>query len=270
MSNLIKVQIEGSADNHGHLTVADFLERIEELLAALNGIDCIVGQTSRPTLNYRIVDARHSSPISLTLEPVIKKNVIIEGTDHIEKRNNRFFHELTAIRNAEPISPEIDELLLNHFRRLVEGVGTTFTTARVSNTNVSVELDQVFDTNVRRLLDEEDASYGGEEGMLDAVNLHGRQTCWIYPKIGAKKIRCDFLPGMRDLIRENLGKFVRIEGVKFFRPHSSYAFRISVKDLEPIDEDFAVSLGRLKGVAPQSTGELSAAEFVRKLRDEWE
>jgi hypothetical protein len=270
MSNLITVQFEGMPDQNGHLTVAEFLQKIEQLLASLNGIDRIVGQTSRPTLTYRIVDAKHSSPITLTIEPVVRRRVTIEGTDHVERRNKRFFTELNAIRRGEPVSPEIDDDLLMHIRGLVEGIGKDFVSARISNGNASVELDYVFEEKVRKLLDEEDCSYGGEEGMLEAVNIHGaKPTCWIYPKIGAKKIRCDFLPGMQDQIRDNLGQFVRVEGLKFFRPNSPFPFRVSVKDLIPIQIDAAAPLASLKGVAPNATGALSAVEFVRKMRDEW-
>ena len=84
MSDLITVQIEGTPDQDGHVILADFLQRIDQLLQALNGIDRVVGQTERPTLNYRIVDTKHTSPISITLKPVFRKNVIIEGSDHIE------------------------------------------------------------------------------------------------------------------------------------------------------------------------------------------
>jgi hypothetical protein len=270
MSDLITVQIEGTPDQDGHVILADFLQRIDQLLQALNGIDRVVGQTERPTLNYRIVDTKHTSPISITLKPVFRKNVIIEGSDHIEKRNKRFFSELKSIRRGDLPSDDIDENLLMHFRRLSEGLGTDYASAKISNGSNSVELDRVFEVNVQQLLHEEDRSYGGEEGMLLAVNLHGRQTFWIYPKIGPTKIRCDFQPGMRDEIRENLGRFVRVEGLKFFRSHTSFAVRIAVKDLTPIQEDSSITLKSLRGIAPQATGELSAAEFVRNLRDEWE
>lgn len=270
MSNLITIRMEGSKDQQGHVLAADFMQKLENLLSALNGIDRIESKTDKLTLNYRIVAATHSSPLSVSLEPFYRTRARIEGSDHIERRNKRFFGELNAIRAGIPLSPEVDETLLECFSGLADGLGEGFTRTTILNGMVSVEIDQNFETNVRKLLNEEDASYGGEEGMLEAINLHGSPRCWIYPKIGAAKMRCDFQPGMKDLVVKYIGRFIRVEGVKFFRPHSPYAFRIAAKELIPLEEESAISLHSIRGIAPDATGSITATDFVRKLRDEWE
>lgn len=272
MSNLITLQIEGTPSEGGHILVSDFIERLENLLSTLNGIDRIVGNTSHATLNYRIVDAKHTSPLTFTLEPVIKARVKKPEPHHIENRHKRFFSEMAAIRDRKPISPEIDDSLLIHFQRLVEGVGKDFTKARIFNGKVSVDLDSEFETSVRKLLDEEDASYGCEEGMLEAVNIHGRnRTCWIYPRIGPQRIRCDFMAGTRDQIRENLGKYVRVEGIKYFRPNSPFAFRVSVRDFDALPGDVEpFHIKDIYGIAPDATKTTGTMDFITDLRDEWD
>jgi hypothetical protein len=272
MSNLITLQIEGIPSEGGHILVSDFIERLESLLLTLNDIDLMVGQTSQPTLKYRIVNATHGSPLTLTLEPIIRKRIGNPEARHIEKRHARFFHEISAIRRNEPLSPDVDDSMLDHLRRLVEGVGQDFDKARIFNGESSVELDSTFENNVRRLLDEEDASYGFEEGMLEAVNIHGRnRTCWIYPRIGPQKIRCDFMAGTSEMIRENLGKYVRVEGVKYFRPNSPFAFRVAVREFDALEIGEEPSqIKDLGGIAPHATGEIDTVEFIRKLRDEWQ
>jgi hypothetical protein len=271
MSNLITLQIEGLPTDGGHVLVSDFISRLENLLASLNGFDRTEGGTSQPTLNYRIVDARHSSPLTLTLEPVLRKKITNPDPRHIEKRHSRFFRELGAIRDNKPVSPDVDDATLEHLQKLVEGVGQDFKTAKIYNGESSVDLDFGFEANIRKLLNEEDASYGTETGMLEAVNIHGKsRTCWIYPRIGPQKIRCDFLPGTRDLIRENLGKHVLVEGVKYFRPNSPFPFRVSVKEFGPLETESESSLKDIEGMAPNATQELSTIDFIAKLRDEWD
>jgi len=271
MSNLITLQIEGVASEDGHVLVPAFIERLEHLLSTLNGIDRIVGQTAQPTLNYRIVDARHSSPLTFTLEPILKKRISRPDPDHIQLRHRRFFREMSAVRRSEPVSPEIDDTILEHMRALVEGLGKEFRSARISNGESNVELDEKFEASVRRLLNEEDASYGSERGMLEALNIHGgNRTCWIYPKAGPLRIRCDFLPGTRDLIIQHSGKAVWVEGVKYFRPNSPFPFRIAVKDFGAMSDEESVPVRDLEGIAPLAIGSMSAVEFVRKIRDEWD
>jgi hypothetical protein len=150
-------------------------------------------------------------------------------------------------------------------------LGKDFKKAVIYNSEAKVDLDERFETNIRRLLDEEDTSYGQEVGMLEAVNIHGKnRTCWIYPSIGPQRIRCDFLAGEYDQIKENLGRCVRVEGYKYFRPNSPFPFRISVREFGPILEDHEpIFIKDLYGIAPNATSEMSSVDFIRYLRDEW-
>ena len=272
MSNLITIEIEGTASQDGHVLLSDFIARIKNLLAVLNGIDRMVGDTAKPTLNYRIIDAKHNSPLTFTLEPVIRKGVAKPKPQHIQLRHNRLFKEVGAIRKNEPISPEVDESILENLRNLVQGVGRDFTSAKLSNGDVEVDLDASFDVNVRRLLDEEDVSYGNEEGMLEAANIHGKnRTCWIYPRVGAQKIRCEFLPGNRDIIKDNLGKQVHVEGFNYFRPNSPFPFKVAVREFEVIEpNEEIIYLKNIGGICPDATGDVSSVDFIRKIRNEWE
>jgi hypothetical protein len=267
----ITLKVEGVDAEHGHVRVEEFLQQIEHLLAALNGVDKIVGETAKPTLYYRIVDARHSSPLEIKLEPVLRKGISNTKPDHIKVRHARFFRELNAIRYNEPISPEIDEPLLEHLRDLAGGIGQTFKNAVIANGTEKVELDKTFETNVCRLIDEEDASYGHVEGRLDAVNIHATaRRFWIYPRIGAQRIRCDFLPGTQEEVRKALGHYISVEGVKYFHSQSPYPFRVAVRDFEILDNDAPVYLKDLSGMVPDATGKMSTVDFVRTIRDEWD
>jgi hypothetical protein len=273
-SNLIKLEVEGVSSEKGHVRFDEFLQKLEDLLIALNGIDRIVGNTFQPTLYYRVVDVKHDSPVFLILEPVIREAAAVppqRAQEYIKARHDRFFGELDAIRKNEPISPELGEHLLQRLEDLVEGRGRSFERATISNSETKIELDIAFETNLRRLLAEEDSSYGGVEGTLDAVNIHGATPrFWIYPRLGADRIKCDFLPGTAEQIREALGKHVRVEGVKYFRSSSPFPYRIAVRQFEIMDGDESTALFNLRGIAPRATGELSSVEFVRAIRDEWD
>lgn len=169
------------------------------------------------------------------------------------------------------MSPDISEQLLYRLEDLVQGRGRIFAKATISNSETTIELDETFEENVRRLLMEEDSSYGRVEGTLDAANIHGATPkFWIYPRIGPDRIKCDFLPGTAEQIREALGQYVQVEGVKFFRPQSPYPYRVAVREFEIQARNTADALLNLRGIAPQATGRLTSAEFVRAIRDEWD
>lgn len=266
--NLITLKVEGVESEHGHIRADEFIDELSHLLTALNGVDRMVGTTGQPTLYYRIVAISHNSPLSITLEPVVRRGVKKPSKDHIAVRHHRFFKELSAIRRSEPVSPELDEQVLENLVDLTGGLGRNFKSVTISNGESRVELDRVFEQNIKKLLNEEDASYGGVEGRLDAVNIHGQaRRFWIYPTVGAAKIRCDFLPGTQEQLKEALGNYVRVEGIKHFRPQSPFPFRVSVRDFEILTD--AAHLKDLGGMTTPGTN-LSAVEFVRRMRDEWD
>lgn len=271
MDNFITFSVEGLDAEHGHVKAAEFIDSITHLLAALNGIDRLVGETVTPSLYYRVVDAGHSSPLTLKFQPVLRRNAKKVSQNHLKECHDRFFEELSEIRRTGRVSDDIDTKLLEHLRDLAIGIGQDFKQASISNNTERVPLDVTFEKNIQKLLDEEDVSYGGFEGMLEAVNIHAEsRRFWIYPKLGAEKVRCYFLPGTNDQIREALGHYVRVVGLKFFRSTSPFPFKINVKEFEILSDEKPVALKDLGGIAPRATGNMSSVDFVRKIRDEWD
>src|SRR5438105_15485967 len=109
-SNLIKLEVEGVSSEQGHVRFDEFLQKLEDLLVALNDVDRIVGNTFQTTLYYRVVDVSHKSPVAITLEPVVRKAMAPAAAEnHIKTRHDRFFKELSAIKRSEPVSPDVDE-----------------------------------------------------------------------------------------------------------------------------------------------------------------
>lgn len=270
--NQITWTVEGPDEENGHVRADDFVDEVEHLLSALNGIDRVVSNAAQPTLYYRIVALSHGSPASITIEPVIKTRVVNPPRDYVAVRHHRFFKELEAIRRNEPVSEDIDEYLLEDFRDLAAGRGRSFRAASISNHESRVVIDERFEANVSKMLGEEYASYGSVEGKLEKLNIHGKaRRVWLYPTVGPQKIRCDFPPGTRKQILEAADHYVRAQGYKYFRPQSPYPFRVMVMEFEIIDDaDEETSLSGLRGIAPNATGEMSSVDFVRAIRDEWD
>ena len=263
--------VEGLDRENGHVRADEFLDKVDHLLSALNGIDKMVSDAAQPTLYYRIVALSHSSPISITLEPVIKPRVTNPPRDYIAVRHDRFFKELEQPIGTSLFSDDVDDALLEDFRDLATGRGQSFQSAVISNQEEKIPIDETFEANVTKMLGEEYTSYGWVEGKLEALNVHGRaRRVWLYPAVGPQRICCDFLPGTRTQLLEAADKFVRAQGWKHFRPQSLYPFRVKVMEFEVMDSDEQSTLRDLRGIAPQATGEGTSVDFVRSLRDEWD
>jgi hypothetical protein len=269
--NRITLIVEGGESEQGQVRADQFCEELSHLITTLNGFDRLVGGTGKPTLYYRIVEISKSSPVRVTLEPMVRPSFPKPNRDHIAVRHHRFFQELKAISRNEPVSPDLDEPILEHLRDLTAGPESSFKTVIISNGDTGVRLDQDFVINIQRLLNEADSSYGTVEGSLDSVNIHGHaRRFWIYPRVAPPKIRCDFLPGTADQLRDALGQYVRVEGFKYFRPQSPYPYRVAVRDFEILSDKTEVHLKDLRGIAAGALPQMSSVEFVRAIRDEWD
>ncbi len=270
----ITLEIEGTASEDGHVRLSHLLNKLSALATALNGIDRMVSSTGQPTLDYRVVDLGHSSPAYVTLEPIVKENVLKKAKQpaeaYIDTRFNRIFDELDLIRKRQ-VSPEMDQTTLLSIETIVEGLGRQMKAATIKNHSRVVRLDSEFQRSVS-ILTQEDASYGGYEGTLDAVNIHGgAKTFWIFPKIGPNKVRCNFLPGTQGEVKEALGHHIRVVGIKYFRSGSPYPHRISAQSFEVLDEDLEeYHLTDMRGIGSGLPGGMTSVEFVRAIRDEWD
>lgn len=63
----IVLELEGLPEEEGHIRLPDLVEELDALLSALNCIDRTVDQTRKPTLEYRIIAATHSSPLRISI-----------------------------------------------------------------------------------------------------------------------------------------------------------------------------------------------------------
>ncbi len=269
-NNLITLTVEGIEAEGGHVAADEFLDQLTHLLTALNGIDRLIGESGSPKLYYRIVKASHASPLQVTLEPILKKPEVTKR-NYVTECHSRFFQELNAIKRREPVSEDVEPEVLEHLYDLAVGLGRNFKTAVISNDAARIDLDRAFEDNLSRLVREGDVSYGTFEGKLEAVNIHGgSRRFWLYPALGPQRVRCDFLPGTAAQVKEALGHYVRVQGLKHFRPPSPFPARIAVRDFEIVREDERVSINELRGIAPMATEGISAIEFVRRIRNEWD
>ena len=255
-SNLITLEVEGVSNRNGHVRFDELLKKLEDLLVTLNGIDRIVGNTFQPTLYYRVVKVKHSSPISITLEPVVRGQMPHRtATKQIRDRHRRFFKELRAISQSKAVSPDVSEQLLYRLEDLVEGRGRSFAKATLSNGEATIELDARFETNVRRLLRRRGRlvrSRRGHARRSEHTRLRTEVLDLSSRRPGTDKMR-EFVRGRRGENREALGRYVSVEGLKYFRAGKS----VSVPD---------GGTRNLKFETEMSPSNLSRSEGSRRVR----
>ena len=264
--HVVKVQLEGPRKEEGHVRLDAFVQYLTALRGALTKSDSILSGVGKPTIYYRIIGLSHSSPITVEIEMLLRKS-------SVDCRRTVLSRLITAIEEIQQTgrAPDwVDTPLLETLERTAKAIGSEIDYALISGNGSAATQDQRFRRNVKALLAPGESCIGSVQGDLLAVDLHGRQNIfYVYPQIGPGRIRCIVPQELKDKAVRALEERVEVRGTLLypkdsFFPTSVEATEISV--LEPTE----ISLFDLRGVAPQATGELSAVDFVRKLRSEWQ
>ncbi len=266
----ITLELRGTPQEGGHLRLNDFLGQLHALRESLVNVNRILVHLSEARIYYRVVDLSRGNGARVVIEPATKEEGP-ESSRDIQALHDRFFQELTAIREDLPLSEEVDNKALESFQRLAvkaEQAGS----AVIHNTTAKVVLDQEFTTRVRTLLDREYYSVGSLTGDLATINLHGKaRNFWIYPRIGPAKVLCRFDPSLKEKAKQCIEKVVTVRGRKWYRPNANFPYRIDAVELnEAQDALSSKHLLELRGIAPEATTGTDSVEFIRGIRDEWD
>lgn len=228
----ITFKIEGTSDEEGHVSLTDFLTQLDLLQQTLKRFDALADETGRPRVYYRIVDASHSSPLTMVLEPVGKRlNGAFPSSERIRRGHDRYFLELYRIQKGEAPSNDVDDRTLEILQQLATPKSEKIAAQKIFNSGRDVKLDVAFGRHLAKLLKVATYSEGTLTGKLDALNIHDdSRTFWIYPVVGPNRIKCKFLPGEDGKAQALIGKYITVQGTKFFRANSLYPHFMNCRD----------------------------------------
>jgi len=264
----ITVELVGASEDDGHLRLSEFIKQLQAVKSALKQTERTITGKDEPELYYRIVKVRHSSPLSVTIEPTPLKPE--EGREIAKSTIKKFFTTLHMIDKQTDAPEDFDLPALEAYRDLgtmldKHVAGITITTSR----RRKVEIDKKFETKVSEIIGPDELIEGSLSGMLEWLNLHNTSIFHIYPVIGAKKVVCNFPKRLRDKVKAAIDSHVEVYGELRYKKWGDFPYAMNVSDLNilPPDDELP-TLFDLRGIAPNATGDMSSAEFVRAIRDE--
>lgn len=284
------VQIEGSPDDYGNVRLTEFVNQLMALNAALQETQRLMGGPKR---YYRIVDLHHDSPATVELEEV--EEAIPAVTPPPKRRRGaprvrpasaprpaatpavarNFVKHLQELNRAEPTAqepqpPPVQDIQTLEAYRKVAGP----LTRHVSRLVVKLDEDEVtlgraFPEQLDRVIGRTVYSLGSITGTLKKVNLVGKYRFELFPVVGPFKVECRFRHSLLDRIREGLGKYVTVYGRLHYKQWNPLPFVIDeVADLDVHPSEATLpKLTDLFGIAPNATGGLTSADFLKKIRE---
>jgi hypothetical protein len=281
MSAVVKITISGRGPETDAPKVEDALDELRDYLDILRGVEEAIAGTQTSAIDWRLVDARRSSPLAFDFQPFpidfavnIDKRVAIvltgtaAGLAGLQSRAERpRYFTNPVMRKAHRVFQRVtDSLSLSEvdFGALLPSMRLTPTVAR----NAARNVDQVLAPPDRPY-----EEIGSVEGYLNGAELDGfgRRVIHIVERVTGDPVKCLVLPEaltgfetreLRDIWHYRraevygrihfraLGKIEQIEAqrVRFLRQRA---------DLPQIDDI----------IDPDFTGGMKTEEYLDRLRD---
>jgi hypothetical protein len=267
----ITLQVEGAAQDNGHVRLSEFIQRLHLLRMALVATERQMTGRDSATVYWRIVDLKHQSPATVVLEEVplpaaVKANFgvppvgdkLVERLQRINKSPRALPHDQQDLAILEAYK-ELGDLADKHIQKLVLKVGKS-----------RVAIASSFTTNIEKIIGPDEMMQGSINGRIEALNIHNGLRFYVYPLVGPKKVVCDFPLAMKHRVIEAIDKYVHVSGRLRYKQWAKFPHAMDAETMEVLPEDADLpTLNDLRGMAPEATDGLSSEEFIDRVRDAW-
>ena len=113
MSSRLTIQFVGANSDSEDVRLNDLIDQLKNVKKALRETELALSGRTEPTLDYKIVDLRHSSPSTIVFEPVLLDDNIRPPAGLKNNVVNSFTNELRLIKKEsklliEPSLPRLE------------------------------------------------------------------------------------------------------------------------------------------------------------------
>jgi hypothetical protein len=265
----ITIQIVGEKTDKQDVRLNDFIEQLKDIKKALFENELAVTGKNAPTLDYKVVDLRHSSPATVVLEPIPIEGLAPSNPQFVTHVVGEFATELRSIKNQGtlPREPELSRLLA--YQKIGLRQDNRISKVKIAVGGRVVTIDERFKKKLQAIVGPDEFAEGSIDGMIEIVNIHNTNRFYLYPPIGPKHVTGTFRPSLRSKIKDAIGNFVTVKGRLRYKVWSQYPHGIAAEDIDIHEPDSQLpTLSELRGAFAGSTGNLNSVQFVDQLRNE--
>jgi|SRR5579862_1370494 len=265
LNRTVTLILKGSERDGGDVRLDEFVDELNALKNALVNTERIISKLEKATLFYKVIDLKHESPATITLEAM----PINPEIDYSESTLGSFFNNLNYINTFKKIPEGLDMTSVEAYRNLGIRRKPHIEEIIIRNGSRQYSIGRHFDQNIVQAIGKDEYEDGSIVGKLDSVNVHNRNRFFVYPEVGASKIECFFSDELRQKVKDALYRKIEVVGKLRYKTWDKFPYGISATDLNvyPEDEELC-TFSELLGVAPDATGGLTVNEFIDKIRNE--
>lgn len=256
----------------GQITLDSFVGILTRAKLILEGLDSAISENPKGSLEWYITDLSIGSAVAvIESRPTVPE---VDGERLGTMVGHNFVGGLDAIEHKAQMPPYFSEQDLGRVRAIAgllrktesEGLSTAHLNGSAKPLSETT-LSQDAGRNVSKILKPSSKAIGSVAGKLEVISVHGPARFNVYDVTTKKAVSCRFDKDRVDDIAAALGRRVVVTGIVYRNAHGD-PIKVEKPDLRILAESGdAPSVRALIGLVPDMTGELSAAEYVRKLRN---
>ena len=249
-----------------YLFASDLIGAWDYLLRLLSEIDVALSLQSTGTIDWSVNQLSRSSPALLMLEPVVRD----EQLDNRDTVIRTAMAGIATLKERDVRPNYFSDRALGSASGLVSILGPRVHKVEVLTPEETVICSETIASNIREILHPGREMLGSTEGVLEAMNSHGKFQFSLYEPVRAIRISCeldrDVEPELKDCIVELYEKRVRVSGILRTNRHgevrSARVRQVAALRTEPKFERVEDIVGIY-----DITGGLDAEEYLQRLRD---
>jgi hypothetical protein len=260
----ITIVLDGNMNDNKHIRLGDFITQLQRFSEIAGHAEEVVSGKSNRTIYYRITDLKHSSPAQVTIEACAKN----PEYDIREATINEISNTMTKLKKGETIKGSERFCLVDSMKSFSDPIGNRLSHLTVVFDRDKIDLDKEFNARASLYVAPEESCESTARGMLDAINIHGRDgKFWLYPAIGPQKIECIFPDHLFEQAKMSLGKRVEIKGLFKFKVNAQYAHMAEIEELITFSPDDELpTFDDIFGIDRELTKGLSCEDYIETIR----
>lgn len=260
---LLTIKLEASGDGNASL------EQLSEALATLKTLlaDADRAVSRKRRITYKVDKIVHESNYDVYVITDEEELAGAEPTAGVSKLGEA----ITEFRERKQIPKGYDGRGLSNFSKLRELEGK-FDRISIPVDGGYVPFTPQIHSEISRVIESvepDESCWGSLRGkMLKWDGEETVNTFHIFPDYGPTKVRCTFSDNTRAQVTAGVDKYVEVYGRMVYKPKAENPYRMEAESVTPIGDKIDVELlRRLKDSSPNATGDVSAEDFIKDLRN---
>jgi hypothetical protein len=261
----VRLRIEGE---EGQVTLRAFVDILNRARYILSDLDSAISENPRGALEWFVADLAVGSAVA-----------VVEARPKVPEADERlatmvgasFVNGLDTVENGEEIPPYFSDIDLGRVRAIAQRLGKpgakVLEATHLNEGEKSTTVTEQAGVNVRKLLEPKSTAIGSIAGRLEVISVHGPPRFNVYDVVTKRAVRCRFERARLEEVAAALGRGVVVTGI-VARNANGEPLSVERPELRILPQDSELPTTRdLIGLAPDLTGDLSAEEYVRRLRN---